>query len=285
MFVKDVKADGNCGFRAIAGLLGFGEDAWINVRQNLIDELRTFWAEYVELFGGYDRRLIDFGSAIDDFSLRNLYGSNGPSENLSGLVSLLVSAFVHPITDQTVCSIELFYIIHSWISLRLVAQETYAYAPPEVLANPSWFKGPSRRGKKYDMWSVGAMILDMVVGGPIFHLTPSTMHDLAFIQFPDLDQYEIELLYKLEIFEYLCIRMPAKAHKFMRMKGIRAPPSMNCSNDLFSDGIRNLDPLGMGFTDELASDLVRQLLKWEPVDRLNVEEALAHPYFRSLNRI
>ncbi|KAF5735615.1 hypothetical protein HS088_TW15G01124 [Tripterygium wilfordii] len=159
------------------------------------------------------------------------------------------------------------------------------------------------------MWSVGAMILDMVVGGPIFHLTPSTMHDLAFIQFPDLDQYEIELLYNhghihtmhmdmcsaslkvlqvehrdrqvlrvlglkldflfsnifgLEIFEYLCIRMPAKAHKFMRMKGIRAPPSMNCSNDLFSDGIRNLDPLGMGFTDELASDLVRQLLKWEP---------------------
>ncbi|XP_038688749.1 uncharacterized protein LOC119987916 [Tripterygium wilfordii] len=28
MFVKDVRADGNCGFRAIAGLLGFGEDAW-----------------------------------------------------------------------------------------------------------------------------------------------------------------------------------------------------------------------------------------------------------------
>ncbi|XP_038715075.1 uncharacterized protein LOC120008774 [Tripterygium wilfordii] len=51
----DVRAYGNCGFRAIAGLRGFGEDAWVNVWQNLIDELRTFWAEYVELFGGYDR--------------------------------------------------------------------------------------------------------------------------------------------------------------------------------------------------------------------------------------
>ncbi|XP_038683661.1 protein FAR1-RELATED SEQUENCE 5-like [Tripterygium wilfordii] len=55
MFVKDVRADGNYGFRAIAGLLGFGEDAWVNVRHNLIDELRTFWAEYVDLFGGYER--------------------------------------------------------------------------------------------------------------------------------------------------------------------------------------------------------------------------------------
>ncbi|XP_038679431.1 uncharacterized protein LOC119980706 [Tripterygium wilfordii] len=55
MFVKDVRANGNYDFRAIVGLLGFGEDAWMHVHQNLIDELRTFWTEYVDLFGGYDR--------------------------------------------------------------------------------------------------------------------------------------------------------------------------------------------------------------------------------------
>ncbi|XP_038717206.1 uncharacterized protein LOC120010486 [Tripterygium wilfordii] len=55
MFVKDIRANGNCGFRAIAGLIGFGEDAWMHICQNLIDELRTLWAKYVDLFGGYDR--------------------------------------------------------------------------------------------------------------------------------------------------------------------------------------------------------------------------------------
>ncbi|XP_038695464.1 uncharacterized protein LOC119992742 [Tripterygium wilfordii] len=54
MFVKDVRAYGNYSFRAIAGLLGFGDDAWVNVPQNLIDELLTFLSEYVDLFGGYD---------------------------------------------------------------------------------------------------------------------------------------------------------------------------------------------------------------------------------------
>ena len=37
--IKDVKADGNCGFRAIADLLGFGEDGWLHVRKDLLLEL------------------------------------------------------------------------------------------------------------------------------------------------------------------------------------------------------------------------------------------------------
>ena len=37
--IKDVKADGNCGFRAIADLLEFGEDGWLRVRKDLLLEL------------------------------------------------------------------------------------------------------------------------------------------------------------------------------------------------------------------------------------------------------
>ncbi|XP_038702575.1 uncharacterized protein LOC119999129 [Tripterygium wilfordii] len=55
MFVKDVRADENCGFQAIVGLLGFDEDAWMHVHQNLIVELRTFWTEHADIFGDYYR--------------------------------------------------------------------------------------------------------------------------------------------------------------------------------------------------------------------------------------
>lgn len=33
------------------------------------------------------RRIIDFGSAIDEFTLKHLYGSTGPSRYLDNLVS------------------------------------------------------------------------------------------------------------------------------------------------------------------------------------------------------
>ena len=34
--VKDVTADGNCGFRAIAYLMDMGEDGWVQVRRDLL---------------------------------------------------------------------------------------------------------------------------------------------------------------------------------------------------------------------------------------------------------
>ena len=49
--IVDVKADGHCGYRSIAGLLGMGEDGWGTVRQDLVHELQTFHDEYVQLYG------------------------------------------------------------------------------------------------------------------------------------------------------------------------------------------------------------------------------------------
>jgi len=52
--IVDVKVDGNCGYRPIAGLLGMGEDSWSLVRNHLLKELVKFSYDYIKLFGGTD---------------------------------------------------------------------------------------------------------------------------------------------------------------------------------------------------------------------------------------
>ncbi|XP_052732451.1 PKS-NRPS hybrid synthetase cheA-like [Vigna angularis] len=53
--VDDVVADGHCGYRCIAALLGLGEDSWPVVRNELYKELSSWRDEYASLVGGYDR--------------------------------------------------------------------------------------------------------------------------------------------------------------------------------------------------------------------------------------
>jgi len=37
--VKDVQADENCGFRAVADMLDFGEDRWAPIRCDMLQEI------------------------------------------------------------------------------------------------------------------------------------------------------------------------------------------------------------------------------------------------------
>lgn len=53
--VKDVCDDGNCGFRAVADLVGLGENAYLQVRNDLLTELSSYSAHYGELYGGTER--------------------------------------------------------------------------------------------------------------------------------------------------------------------------------------------------------------------------------------
>ncbi|XP_028109335.1 uncharacterized protein LOC114308047 [Camellia sinensis] len=53
--MKDVDGDGNYGFRAIAGLLGLGENDWVQVRRDLLLELNNHRDEYVVLYGSHER--------------------------------------------------------------------------------------------------------------------------------------------------------------------------------------------------------------------------------------
>ncbi|XP_057496891.1 uncharacterized protein LOC130781651 isoform X1 [Actinidia eriantha] len=54
-YVKDVAADGNCGFRVIGGLMGFGEEGWLQVRKDLLSELHSHADLYRQLYGTQDR--------------------------------------------------------------------------------------------------------------------------------------------------------------------------------------------------------------------------------------
>ncbi|KAL5153091.1 Protein FAR1-RELATED SEQUENCE 5 [Glycine soja] len=67
--VVDVKADGNCGYRSIAALLGMGEDSWPLVCNELIKELGRWSHEYMNLFGGIERfEQLKLSLLVDGFS-------------------------------------------------------------------------------------------------------------------------------------------------------------------------------------------------------------------------
>ncbi|XP_028097182.1 uncharacterized protein LOC114297034 [Camellia sinensis] len=53
--IKDVDADGNCGFRAIAGLMGLTKPEWGQVRRDLLQEFHTHVDHYTHLYGSHDR--------------------------------------------------------------------------------------------------------------------------------------------------------------------------------------------------------------------------------------
>ena len=40
--IKDVQTAGNCGYRAVADLLGFGEDGWAQIRRAMLQEINSY---------------------------------------------------------------------------------------------------------------------------------------------------------------------------------------------------------------------------------------------------
>ncbi|XP_076914191.1 uncharacterized protein LOC143573109 isoform X1 [Bidens hawaiensis] len=189
-------------------------------------------------------RIIDFGSALDKFTVKHLYGAAGPSRD----------------------------------------EQTYEYMPPEAFLNATWYHGPSSITTKYDMWSVGVVMLELITGSPnVFQLDARTR--------TLLDQYLEgwneglkELAYKLRSFMELCILLPGSSGKHLLSWGHNgkrsgSPASWKCSEEFFGSQIKSRDPLKIGFPNVWALRLVRQLLVWDPEDRLTVDDALRHPYF------
>ncbi|KAH1266362.1 hypothetical protein GmHk_01G001868 [Glycine max] len=53
--IIDVKADDNCGYRAIVALLGMGKESWSLVRNHLHKELISWSEKYINLLSGIER--------------------------------------------------------------------------------------------------------------------------------------------------------------------------------------------------------------------------------------
>ena len=63
---KDVQSDGNCGYRVIANMLGFGEDGWAQVRRDMLIELNAFPHLYEGVYGSSER-LEEIRHALNHF--------------------------------------------------------------------------------------------------------------------------------------------------------------------------------------------------------------------------
>lgn len=190
-------------------------------------------------------RIIDFGSAMDDFTVKHLYGSSGPSR----------------------------------------AEQTSEYTPPEALLNSSWYKGSTSTTLKYDMWSVGVVILEMILGSPNVFQINAVTRLLLDRHLEGWNESLKELAYKLRSLIEMCILIPGSSSKYYHVGGTKhksgvSPASWKCSEEFFSHQIKSRDPLKLGFTDIRALRLVRQLLLWDAEDRLSIDEALQHPYFQ-----
>ncbi|KAJ4848090.1 hypothetical protein Tsubulata_047020 [Turnera subulata] len=161
-------------------------------------------------------RIIDFGSAVDEFTVKHLYGSIGPSS----------------------------------------AEQTLEYTPPEALLNASW----------YDMWSVGVVILELILGSPnVFQISGMT-RALLDLHIGGWNSDLKELAYRLRSFMELCILISGNSlkHHHTMSQGEISPASWKCSEEFFSNQIKSRDPLKIGFPNVWALRLVRQLLLWDP---------------------
>nr|XP_043635826.1 uncharacterized protein LOC122606978 isoform X2 [Erigeron canadensis] len=189
-------------------------------------------------------RIIDFGSAMDEFTKKHLYGSAGPSRD----------------------------------------EQTYEYMPPEAFLNATWYHGPASITTKYDMWSIGVVIVELIIGSPnVFQINART-RALLDQHLEGWNEGLKELAYKLRSFMELCILLPGSSSKHVLTWGNNrkcsgSPASWKCSEEFFLSQIKSRDPLKIGFPNVWAMRLVRQLLVWDPEDRLTVDDALRHPYF------
>ncbi|KAJ8547558.1 hypothetical protein K7X08_011144 [Anisodus acutangulus] len=199
------------------------------------------------------------------------------------------------------------------------AEQAYEYTPPEALLNASWYQGLTPTTMKYDMWSVGVVILELVLGTPDVFQVSSRTRALLDQHLEGWNESLKELAYKLRSFMEMCILSPGVTSKLHQIKskydqalgdcfnhkmtdaidtegcktvaGIEAqnydailwasasPAPWKCSEDFFSRQIKNRDPLKIGFPNIWPLRLVHELLQWNPEDRPSVDEALKHPYF------
>ncbi|KAI8003884.1 Receptor-like cytosolic serine/threonine-protein kinase RBK1 [Camellia lanceoleosa] len=112
-------------------------------------------------------RIIDFGSAVDEFTRKHLYGLYGPSSS----------------------------------------EQTYYHTPSEALLNASRFQGSTSTALKYDLWSVGVVALEMIVGTPYVFQLSHQSYAVLILQSESLHEDEMNLLFRFRSFAALCNKM------------------------------------------------------------------------------
>ncbi|ETP23719.1 serine/threonine protein kinase [Phytophthora nicotianae CJ01A1] len=210
-------------------------------------------------------KLADFGSAVDDYTLQNLYATGDASRESAG-------------PSQ--------------------AEETREYQPPEVLFSDSGQPYDYTNPEAYDLWSVGVVFLEMVLGSPqVFLISPRERAKLDVVlgaqqrrqrhnihirrtSKEDAESGWRTKAYLLHVLtQEFCIFQPG-SRQLRSLWDKYALVSESCHFGRFNQTVVERDPLKRGLEDSWGLDLIWRLLQWHPSQRITAKEALQHAYFK-----
>ncbi|EKX46159.1 hypothetical protein GUITHDRAFT_70869 [Guillardia theta CCMP2712] len=183
-------------------------------------------------------KLADFGSAIDTYALRHLYGKEGPS----------------------------------------ILDETLDYAPPEVLFGDG-VPMSLMRPASYDMWSVGVIFLEIVLGSSKVFQVDARTRAIIDQKLRTSSAAVRQQAYLFRAMIVYCIYPPMPSAKSHSQQSRSALVPSKCSDEHMHELLRSRDPLLLGLPNIWAVKLVRRLLAWNAESRITAERALQHAYF------
>lgn len=186
-------------------------------------------------------KLADFGSAVDEYTLRHLYGARGPTQ----------------------------------------AEETREYQPPEVLFSDYGAPYDYAHPLAYDLWSLGVVFLEIVLGSPqVFMISSRARARLdAKLMGKNADERTRLKSYLLHVLTHeFCIYQPP-AHDLHRLWDQYALASDGCHFGRFNTTLVERDPMHMGLRNPWGLDLMWKLLQWNPSQRISARDALRHAFF------
>jgi len=172
---------------------------------------------------------------------------------------------------------------------------TEEYAPPEVLFSSGWVPFDFNKPQSFDMWSVGVVVLELLLGSPnVFSVDQRTRSLITNkLKKEGASDHDINRALYLAALSQFCIYIPTSRESSAWMirngnlnMGKSQRMKKSCTIDDFHMALRARDPLGIGFGSS-SDDLLRliwKLLTLDPRERISAREALNHEYFVSVDR-
>jgi len=169
-----------------------------------------------------------------------------------------------------------------------VEEETEAYQPPESSIRGKPYDARSPR--TYDLWSMGVMLLELLLGTPHVLRLSSRAEAALRMRFADHPPPVLHRLLLANAYAEHCIFPPSDrpSEASESARGGISGVGRACNRSHFIAAVERADPFakfakleserrGPMSLDTDLLDLAYQLLRWDPTERLSAADALVHP--------